>query len=279
MRAPGQARRWAVPLLVAVLCAWMLPRAEAQASKPTPTGKTADTVARALARLPLVLVQESNPWIGDRSTLALYADGTLIYWKQTASEGGYFAVKLSESELGEFLKHLEPLETAAAKGKFFPDHVAPDMPITQVTIRLPQKKLFGSVFPCVGTLRWKSHRTDWTQRISPSAATFQFLETYEHPSATPWVPEAVRLVLWPAPKTDEEPLPWPADFPSLKEALKSKEDGSYVLTLERARYEKVAAFLAQRKPHQRLLINGQLWLPSVQLLFPHEYPTLAPAVP
>jgi hypothetical protein len=236
--------------------------------------KAREEARRALENLmPLVSVEESNPWTGDGgSILALYADGTLIYWLPHERGGQYRIAQLSDAETSEFFKRVDtdalPLMDLKSYAPPFLRQsypIALDAATCTIHVRRPDRtQRYLSFF---GSLHGAARGT--TKGQSPEIiSVLNFLASYEHPNATEWVPENVEITLWPAMKTEQPTIAWPVELPGLAAAQFNKEDGSYTLLLTREQYAQLRPIL-DAKIGQNFRIGEKLWRVYVYFPFPH----------
>lgn len=227
-------------------------------------------------RYPLVAVRERNPWIGsDALTLALYPDGTLIFWKPDKNaplRGSFHSVQLSPDEVSDFVSRVDVSGFQPSSKRLLPNVATLDTASFSVLVRrpgeLPPRFAFG-----LGSL----HTPPGPPRDSPELQeALRFLATYDNSGATEWIPEMVEVTLAPAPKASGPERPWPANLSGLEAATHNPTDDSYALQLSRAQYLELNPIRESGAQVPVFLIGGNKFHIDVRFFFPHELPP-APA--
>jgi hypothetical protein len=217
-------------------------------------------------RAPLVLVHERNPWTeSDGPTLALYPDGTLIYWSPAEHGGVFRTARLSQEQIDEFISRVDSeefrLQQPAPAFDFSSDAAR-----SVITVRRP-----GQPSKCFGLLGSLRGQRKFSPNFSPRLrAALEFLAMYEHPQAVEWIPERIEVALWPAPESTQPDLVWPAELPGLEAGIHASSDESYALCLTREQYALLEPLLESRAPGQAFHVGNRRRIVYVRCAFPHE---------
>jgi hypothetical protein len=217
-------------------------------------------------RAPLVFVHETNPWTeSDGLTLALYPDGTLIYWSPAEHGGVFRTAGLSQEQIDEFISRADSKEFRGQQPAPAFD-LSSDAPRSFIAVRRQ-----GQPSKCFGLLGSLRGQRQVSPNFSPQLrAALEFLATYEHPEAVPWIPERIDVTLGPAPKSTQPDLVWPSELPGLKAGIHNSSDGTYALRLTRDQYALLQPVLESKTPGQAVHLGNGRWTVYVHYPFPYE---------
>jgi hypothetical protein len=234
-----------------------------------------------IEHFPLVLLDEheNTNWADvSFTTLALYPDGTIIYWDaddRVPLKGKYLTARLPADEARAFVSQFEGNHAPASYN--FPRVTIisdPDFSTFHLLVReageFPPRDVFGSYL-----LRLTGKFGD--SRGIPEA--LRFLASFHYSPATEWTPEVVEVNLLPlhGKKTDAPVVSWPAELPQLESAESDPGGESYRIRLSCEQFLRLKPLLDSRTPRQPFVLSGKTFSVRVRYLFPHQL--FAPAAP
>ena len=211
----------------------------------------------------------SDPWasvIGsDSPTFALYEDGTVIYLQEDGAGVQCLSTKLTMVELEQLLDQISPQQLESLD-RYYEISRATDQPTSLVTIRMPggvYKRIWVYGFP-------DSPLADTSQLPNGLSRLLHVMKNYNHPRATPWLPDFLEVMVWPWDHTKGRGLAWPEAWPGLQDPRTIKRRQVHSIYIEKSRASEVFNFLAQRKAEQPLIIDKKRWTVSIRFPFPQE---------
>jgi hypothetical protein len=221
---------------------------------------------------PLFVLIEYNPWamvIGaDTPTLALYDDGTVIYWRKEGRGGKYVSAKLADSEVSQVLEKVNPQTFTSLESRYEPAGGISDAPETVMVLRKKDGTHKGVYV--YGSIR-RADDGSYPRGVPNLVADiFHFATTYDNPKATEWLPDYIEVIVWPYEYAPDKDLVWPKGWPDLSDPRTVKNGDGYSIYLEKARFEELKAFLAKRRERQAVRISGKKWAIDARLPFPNE---------
>jgi hypothetical protein len=259
----------ALALVVGLAIALSLPiREQVRASESV---RTQNQSARELK--PSFVLIEYNPWamvIGaDSPSFALYDDGTIIFWKRLGRGGLYLSVKLTEKASSELLRRINPQAFGSLINRYEPAAGITDQPEYLIVVQKPDGQykgvsIYGSLRRVGGTLL----QTKEVPQILIDA--FQLVSTYDNADAREWLPDFIEVIIWPYEYAPDKNLPWPKDWPTLRDLKTIKRGDGYSLFIEKSRYGALTTFLSKRREKQAVQIDGKKWAISIRMPFPSE---------
>jgi hypothetical protein len=227
---------------------------------------------------PVVLLTEYNPWasaIGsDTATIALYTDGTVIYWQGDRRSGEYVTNHLSPAQVDEFLTTSNLRKPQQFDDCYNIDNVT-DLPTNVLVVKTEQSYKTITVY---GVIRHNDTRPPLNTVPSALQKIFDTLLGFHVDGSRPWTPPCFELIIWPFTYA-KSALAWPIDFPTLRDDSTVKDENSYRLFVPISKLNEYEALEKRRKPTQALLLDGKKWAVSARFPFPHEpAPQKAPDV-
>jgi len=239
---------------------------------------------------PVLVLMEHNPWLmvigSDAPSFALYDDGTAIFVRRAGDAKAVLqSVRLERDELDDFLKSLPLEELSDLQDSPYRASSATDQPTTVIHAWREGKHaavaVYGDVRGGVERAKREAEKkrlpedemllVDMKSVPGPFAKAVERLIGFEHPRAKPWLPREVEVMIWPYAYAPDESLPWPREWPGLKDpAMRRRGRGSYSLYLPASELEPLRKFLASRREKQAILIDGKKWAVSCRLPFPRE---------
>lgn len=274
---PGQAvriadRNWAVSyrLPFPYEDAWKERRGEhdiAQMPSRAPAGEPRG-VAEPVAEPSVVFeVQGGRRGGPDTPVFALFADGLVIFRAPYESKvpSSYLSARLPEPRYKAVISSVAPGALLKLADSY--DAITGTDPVTNVIHvwvngRRKTVSVAGHLFQLPGG-------GDGRSKTPP-----EFLRAYDaitnfSAPASPWLPPAVELLLWPRERFQEEVVPWPQGWPSLEGAAISR-GGMHRLSLPAGQFGRLKALLPDSGHGRTVRIEKQLWTIAYRLPFPHE---------
>jgi hypothetical protein len=217
---------------------------------------------------PLVLLTEYNPWamvIGsDSPTLALYTDGTIIYWSGERRSGKYLTAMLGSSEVENLLKsaRLDDLDGLKAC------YAIADYTDQPTNVLVVETKNGYKTIEVYGAIRQMGNIP--ADRMPTSLQeTFRVLLAFTNPRAHDWNPPYLQVMMWPF-SYAKSSLPWPEYFPGTGDKNTRQSAQRMDLFLPYSEVPQYKAFVSKLKPTTAVLLDGKKWAISERLPFPHE---------
>ena len=207
---------------------------------------------------PEVLLVETDPWaivIGaDIPAFAMYDDGTVIYRDGDV----YRTVRLTTQRRAEVLSVMRFSE----KLTDYSGSDATDQPTTSVLLVENGKISGASVY---GSLARDQSRSAVPAKV---VAAYDLLRKFSEPTATPWLPRTIEVMIWPYDYAPESSIQWPREWPGLKDSATVKRGDSYSIFLPAEHFEELKAFLGTRREKGAVEIGHKKWAVSWRLPFP-----------
>lgn len=218
---------------------------------------------------PLIVLLSTNPWqmvIGsDSPAFALYTDGTVLFRRKN----GYAAVKLTRTEVSDLTNAFASPELTALSGRYQATSWT-DQPDNDLLLYGRKVPLFITVYGSLSDVEVRAKVPDTI------LAAFDRLRNFSAPSAQPWLPEKVEVMVWPYEYAPSPSIVWPKQWPGLTSPTTRKRGDSYSIFVPSSELPGLRSFLAARKEKGAVEIDGKKWSASIRLPFPHEGLWMAP---
>jgi len=212
-----------------------------------------------------VLLQKSGGWLGERTVeLALYEDGTLIYWSHDYRE--YRTVQLNSAERVRLVNRVLQYPSLSPRTRDFPvsrSSLALDGYQTTLQVRLP------GAYHCLAASPDEPADGEASSLRAIQGEVLKFLREYQDARALPWIPETVILEFSRVAKGHREEFAWRDDWPHPESGKCSSELGCTV-AVTRSRFEEMKQVLWAKRGNQAARIDGKLWFVDVAFPMPHE---------
>jgi hypothetical protein len=212
---------------------------------------------------PIVVLIQYDPWamvIGSDSPMfVLYDDGTAIYRRGS----GHYAAHLSSSELRAFLATLRP-DRLVEQNRSFALSNSTDQPSTVIYVKTGSTYSRVSIY---GSLRSTEDRAALPIEV---ADIYETLSAFEWHGETPWLPEAIEVMIWPYEYAPDESIIWPEGWPDTGHPDTYQRGDGYSLYIPATDYQALRDFLSTRHQRGAVLIDGRKWAASVRFPFPKE---------
>lgn len=210
---------------------------------------------------PVIWYTVYDPWamfIGaDGPVFAVYESGQVIYWKNQR----YSAVMLEKSELAKMFTLLSLSDTFFLRSKHISVSGATDQPSYVLRINLDTLKSF-SVY---GNLRDKGALS----RVPAVLKTvYEFVTNFDDDRAINWLPNKIEVLLSNYDYSPERPIPWPADWPDLKNLDTRTWEGGATLYLDQRYLTQLKSLIKARTEKQAFLINERKFYAGYRLPLP-----------
>jgi hypothetical protein len=223
----------------------------------------------ATASDPVVVLVERNPWAtvagADSPTLALYEDRTVIFCPLAPSQSpsGYLYSRLPQTEYDALLAGLE-IQSLVKLDDSYEASDSFDEPTTELHVWVNGTRKSIAVY---GSLR--------DQSKSPSAVPHLFVRAFDQLSSfatksSPWVPDAIEILIWPFSYSTDVPISWPRDWPSYERSIPRGENGLRQIFLDASQLSALIQLRRGLRSSQAVLLAGQRWAISHRLPFPNE---------
>lgn len=218
---------------------------------------------------PLIVLLSTDPWqmvIGsDSPTFALYSDGTVLFRRK----GGYGMVKLKRTELNDLTRTFASPELTALAGRYQATSWS-DQPDNDLLLYGRKVPLYITVY---GALNDVKVRDKLPEAV---LAAFDRLRKFSAPSAQPWLPRKVEVMVSPYEYAPDPSIVWPKRWPALTSPSTRKRGDSYSIFVPSGELPALRSFLAARREKGAVEIDGKKWSASIRLPFPHEELWMAP---
>jgi hypothetical protein len=217
---------------------------------------------------PLVLLTEYNPWamvIGsDSPTFALYANGTVIYWRGEGRSGKYMTVTLAPSAVAELLKSAH-LDETHDLGNCYSIADYTDAPTNFLVFRT---KAGYKAIDVYGVIRHNENIPPARMPVDLQEA-FRVLLGFNAPNAQEWTPPYLEVMMWPF-SYAKSSMPWPVEFPGVTDKNTRQSPRGLDLYLPYTEFDQYKVFASKLKPTTAVLLDGKKWAISERIPFPHE---------
>ncbi|RZM37116.1 MAG: hypothetical protein EOP67_02930 [Sphingomonas sp.] len=202
----------------------------------------------------------------DSPTFALYSDGMAIF--QTRS--GFRSVKLDRARMGDLVRTFDDPALATLSGDYRAA-TASDQPDNALLIYGSTPPAYITVY---GSLKHVSVRSKLPSQVLKA---YDRLRGFSAPDSTPWLPEAVEVMLTPYQNARAPSIAWPRRWPDLNDPTTRQRGDSYSTFVPSTELPALQAFLAGGQTKSAIEIDGRKWAAHIRLPFPHEDLWMAPA--
>lgn len=218
---------------------------------------------------PLIVLLSTDPWkmaIGsDSPAFALYSDGTVLFRRKD----DYGVVKLNQTELNALREAFSSPELTALSG-YYEATDWTDQPDNNLLLYGRKVPLYITVY---GSLDDVQVRAKLSGTILKA---FDRLRNFSAPSAQPWLPREVEVMVWPYGHAPDPSIIWPKRWPALTSPTTRKRGDLYSIFVPSSELPALRSFLAARREKGAVEIDGKKWFASIRLPFPHEELWMAP---
>lgn len=234
---------------------------------------TVPVVALSNAPRAELVMQTNDPWrmvIGsDSPEFALYADGTVIFLRESVGEEKpphYYTVHITEDERTSLLQQAKG--GLANKKPNYRVVNATDQPLS--TVALPPLN-YQTVSVYGNPFKPTSHLGKADSLPGDLFALMKRLRDFDSNDATQWLPEKVEVMFWPFEYAKGKPVVWPKGWPDLNssDTVKRQTD-SYSVFLPSADFPKLRTITRTRPNKSPISINGKLMAISYRFPFPDQ---------
>jgi hypothetical protein len=220
---------------------------------------------------PIILFTEYNPWAmlvgGDTPSVALYVDGTVIFWQGDRRSGRYMTAHLTPAQTKNFFSPLTVQDIASFHSDYSLTQTT-DQTTNKLVVLTSQGYKTISVY---GDLRDGYHHEAGSDDLPAGLQSiFSELVNYSVPDAKPWMPDFLEVVIWPFEYARGKPVNWPATWPDLSDPKTVRRGNSYSIYLPVSRLEEFRTFSKRIGPKQAVLIDKKKWTLLARYPFPHE---------
>lgn len=218
---------------------------------------------------PLIVLLSTDPWkmvVGsDSPTFALYSDGTVLFRRKD----DYGAVKLNRTELNALIEGFSSPELVALSGHYEAANWT-DQPGNNLLLYGRKVPLYITVYGYLNDVQVRAKLPDTVLEA------FDRLRNFSAPSAKPWLPREVEVMVWPYEHAPDSSIIWPKRWPALASPATRKRGDSYSIFIPSSELPALRSFLAARREKGAVEIDGKKWSASIRLPFPHEELWMAP---
>jgi hypothetical protein len=230
---------------------------------------------------PLAVFIQTDPWAmvidSDTPRVAVYEDGTVIFWKESSRNGNYRRKQLSPVELSEFKKQLAPVTTLKDLKQFYSlrPHVT-DQPEARFYVGEGERQLVTTVYGLRATDTNSSAQNRFPDKSKPDDVPGQLLQLHrflcsiDYRDSDEWTPRFVEVMIWPYEYAPDASIIWPKDWPDLNSNRAIKREDSYSIFLDGTMLPELQKFLKTRKVKGAVKIGGKKWAISCRPVFPSE---------
>ncbi len=232
--------------------------------------------------LPVAVLLEYDPWrmvVGsDSPMLAIYDDGTLIFWSWEVES--YLTMTLDAADYPALVDSLPLTDAYFALDTYYDTVMVTDMPTNTIhTWRDDERGAHQrDVVHVYGDLRMPE-TDEWSARPH---APVEFLAVYDRlleiiaayeqaDDAEMWLPPYIEVLVWPYATTNAQT--WPADWPGLDHPCTvRRHDDLYSIYVDSADYDTIMDIAGRA-----VEIDGRTWAASMRFPFPSEQLWMRPA--
>lgn len=212
---------------------------------------------------PLIVLRSTDPWktvIGsDSPAFALYSDGTVLFRRKD----DYGAVKLNPTELNVLREAFSSSELTALSGGYEATDWT-DQPDNDLLLYDRKVPLYITVYGSLDDVQVRAKLSDTILEA------FDRLRNFSAPSAQPWMPGKVEVMVWPYEHAPERSIIWPKRWPALTSPTTRKRGDSYSIFVPSSELPALRSFFAAQREKGAVEIDGKKWSASIRLPFPHE---------
>jgi hypothetical protein len=201
----------------------------------------------------------------DTPAFALYSDGTVLFRRKD----DYGMVKLSQTEVNALREAFSNPEFAALSVHYQATDWT-DQPNNHLLLYDRKVPLYLTVYGSMNDAQVRDKLPDTVLEA------FDRLRNFSAPSARPWLPEIVEVMIWPYEYAPDPSIIWPKRWPALTSPTTRKRGDSYSIFVPSSELPALRSFLAARREKGAVEIGGKKWSASIRLPFPHEELWMAP---
>ena len=230
---------------------------------------------------PLLVFIQTDPWamlIGmDTPRVVLYADGQVIFTRDTDGGRQHYHARLDTEGLAHFHEHTRALRALKTLRPFY--NVAPALtsqPRARFYLRDGSRRVLTNVYglKVAGTrlAAWTVMPTAQSPDELPPALLelHQWLCDFSPPGSELWTPKYVEVCLWDYSYAPEPSIQWPAAWPSLTSDRAVGHGDRFSIFLDGDLLPELRAFLATQNPRGAIEVAGKKWAVAYRLTFPSE---------
>jgi hypothetical protein len=226
---------------------------------------------------PIAVLIQTDPWAmvmgADTPRIAVYEDSTIVFLKRTKSSASYHYNKLSDIELSDFKKHLNPVLQRKDTKRFY--NLRPnvtDQAQSMFYVRDGEREFVTRVYGLyVSGTKPPSYSTREKNMVPEELFELhRYLSSVEYSDSTEWIPKYLEVMIWPYDYAPERSIIWPKEWPGLDSERSKKRGDSYSIFLDGKMLPELQKFLRTKKERGAVEIGGKKWAISYRGIFPGE---------
>lgn len=224
---------------------------------------------------PIAVYIEVNPWLmvigSDTPNVAVYDNGDIVFFKREGNTGAYRIGHLTEPQLAELRRRLEPLNSIAdLKRHYDVSGGWTDQPTATLFVhgaRDAATAVYGM------TVSGPSNRDRGQGAELPPAEVINAIRHVGGLHAEPneaWTPRFIEVMLWDYGYAPQASIEWPNSWPGLNSDRAIRRGDAYSIFLDGKDLPDLQKFLATQREKGAVLLGGKKWAVAYRFTFPNE---------